>query len=130
MRPVRHVIALLPLALVIVIATGCGSGGSGSETKTGTNEFGDPYITNAQAQSVHEGEADTAVFQALGGKAVSGSFAPSPSAPPVIQQAYARNPVDCYDYPLATDRLGNATWEFCFKQGTLVRKSFQPNGSY
>jgi len=76
----------------------------------------------AQAAAIHGGETPTSVFRRLGGKSGSGSFAPSPNAPALIQEEYRQNPENCYDYPVAETQH---EWQFCFKYGKMISKSFE-----
>lgn len=124
-------------AMLVAAASGCGGSGASSSSSDATkprthNDFGDPYVTNRQAADIRAGENIDRAFRTLGGRASSGMFAPSPSAPENIRREYQQNPVDCYDYPLVGKPVSGTqsgpTWEFCFKYGRLISKHFSPQG--
>jgi len=109
-----------------VALTGCGTSSSGGSDPF----FGAPRVTVSQAHAVRMGIPQERAFKQLGGKSPNASVAPSPTAPSYIREAYARNPIDCYDYPVKgtepsnPDGTGNAIqWSFCFKHGRLVSRT-------
>ena len=115
-------------SVLLIIGTsflllGCGNTTNSKHQVVGsTNNWGDPYISMAQANRVHKGESSAAVFSKLGGKAYSGKGPPAASAPAVIHREYAQYPVNCYDYPVVNTSHG---WAFCFEYGKLISKRFE-----
>jgi len=109
-----------------VALTGCGTSSSGGSDPF----FGASRVTDRQARAVRIGIPQERAFQQLGGESPNASVAPSPTASRAVLQAYARNPIDCYDYPVKgtehsnSDGTGSAIqWEFCFKHGRLVSRT-------
>jgi hypothetical protein len=63
------------MAIALAIASaigGCGNTSAKPSSPPRTDQWGDPYVTEAQGRSIHLGESEAQAFRALGGRANSG----------------------------------------------------------
>ena len=117
----RGAIYALLLALLLVVALTRGNGTNSTHSPSRTDEWGDPFVTDAQVGAVRVGMSDTEVFRLLDGEGSTGFYTNGPRGSTSVPGPTGL--VLLYEYPVrSSDHRRPAWWRICLREGKVVGK--------